>query len=309
MDDNLYSVVIPVYKSEKILPALYEKIKTVFNKIQVRYELILVDDCSSDNSWKVMKSIHQKDSNVKIVSLMKNFGQHNALICGFAFARGNYIITMDDDLQNPPDQIPKLIDAVKSTDMDVVYGMSRSRKHSAFRKLGSRIFYRFISFIFNDTTNCQISNFRIIKKSVVDSILEMPTPNPIVGLMTLGITDRIGYVDVRHDKRYCGKTTYSWAKLIGHFLNGILYHSAFPLKAVFCLGLVCFGVSFILGIYYLINYIRGIITVSGWTTLVLLTLMFSGIIMLSLGIVGEYLFRIIQEVHNRPQYIIREKEL
>ncbi|MHC4754076.1 MAG: glycosyltransferase family 2 protein [Planctomycetota bacterium] len=309
MSELLCSIIVPVYKSEDTLQLLYERVDKTFNNIEAEYELIFVDDCGNENTWEVLKSLRESNKKVRIIRLTRNFGQHNALMCGFSFAVGEFIVTIDDDLQNPPEEIPKLIDAIKASGHDVVYGAPEERKHSFSRNLFSSIFNGFISLIYGKSSNFKLSNFRIIKKSVIDQITKVQTPNPFIGLLILKVTDRIGTVVVKHHERTKGKTTYSTVKLIRHFLNGVLYHSALPLKVVSLLGILSFCISFILGLFYLISYLRGIITVSGWTTLVLLILFFSGIIMFSLGIVGEYLFRIIQEVHRNPQYVIREKDV
>lgn len=303
-----YSVVIPVYKSEYTLQPLSERIHAVFNSIGEAYELILVEDCGGDGSWDVMRAIRNNHPEAKIARFTRNFGQHNAILCGFSMAEGDYIITMDDDLQNPPEEIPRLIDAMNTSGVDVVYGLPETRKHSVVRNLGSRFFMRLISNIFGMDRGFGMSSFRIIRKETVEHLLNYATPNPVLGPLLLKITDRIGSVKVEHHPRRNGESTYSTKKLIRHFLNGILYHSDLPLKAVFFLGIGCLILSLGLGLFYLARYLTGAIGVSGWTTLVLLVLFFSGIGMFSLGIIGEYLLRIIQEVKRGPQYIIRDME-
>jgi len=309
MAKPLYSIVVPVYKSEHCLRELYNRIDKTFENIDGDYELILVEDCGGDNSWQVMKSLRELDNRVKIIKLTRNFGQHNALMCGFSFASGRYVITMDDDLQNPPEEIPKLIDAITNSDFDVVCGMPKKRKHSLFRNIGSHAYLSLVSLIFKQIPYLKMSNFRIIRKYVIDNVLQIYTPNPTVGILMLKITEKVGGVTVDHHERFCGKSTYSRAKLFRHSMHGILYNSTLPLKVVFFLGIVCLCLSAALGMYYLIAYLKGAITVSGWTTLVLLMLSSSGIIMFSVGIIGEYLLRIIQEVYRIPQYVIKDKEI
>jgi dolichol-phosphate mannosyltransferase/undecaprenyl-phosphate 4-deoxy-4-formamido-L-arabinose transferase len=309
MAEQLYSIVVPVYRSESSLRQLYSRIDSTFENIDGDYELILVEDCGRDNSWQVMKSLRELNSKVKIITLTRNFGQHNALMCGFSFASGRYVITMDDDLQNPPEEIPKLIDALTGSDLDVVYGIPKRKKHSVVRNVGSFVFVGLASLIFKQIPKFRMSNFRIIKKYVVDQILQINTPNPLVGFLVLKVTERIGTVTVDHHERPDVKTTYSAAKLLKHFMHGILYNSTLPLKGVLVVGVACLCLCAVLGTYYLIAYLRGAITVSGWTTLVLLILFFSGIIMFSMGIIGEYLLRIIQEVYRIPQYVIKDKEV
>lgn len=309
MVETLYSIVVPVYKSEKSLRDLYDRIDKAFQNIDGDYELILVEDCGGDNSWQVMKSLRELNKKVKIITLTRNFGQHNALMCGFSFASGEYVITMDDDLQNPPEEIPKLIDAITASDLDVVYGIPKGKKHSLIRNMGSFAFIRLVSLIFKRIPKLKMSNFRIIRKYMVDQILQINTPNPLVGFLILKVTEKIGTITVEHHERLHTKTTYSTAKLLRQFMHGILYNSMLPLKAVFVLGIGCLCLCVTLGMYYLIMYLKGLITVSGWITIVLLLLFFSGIIMFSIGIIGEYLLRIIQEVYRTPQYVIKDKEV
>ena len=304
-----YSVVVPVYRSERTLSVLRERIDAVFKKIDQNYELILVEDCGGDNSWEIMKEMHKNHPEVKCVRLSRNFGQHNALVCGFKLARGKYIITMDDDLQNPPEEIPKLIEVIEKFDTDVVCGIPDSRKHSTWRNFGSHFFLKIISNIFGKDQRFRLSSFRIIRSDIAKHVSAFPTPNPVVGALLMKVTERFETISVKHSPRFVGKSTYTPIKLFRHFLNGILYHSDFPLKAVSVMGVSCLLLSILLSIYYLLRYLTGNIGVSGWTTIVLLILFFSGIGMFSMGLVGEYLLRIIQEVKGIPAYIIRDEEL
>lgn len=302
----MYSVVVPVYNSASSLPELHARIDQTFKGLNRPFELILVEDGSRDNSWEIMKSLRADDRRVKIVRLAKNYGQHNALMCGFKFTRGDFVLTIDDDLQNPPEEIPKLIRAIESSNHDVVFGVPMRRAHSAIRNTASFTYFRLLAKAMGENANLRLSNFRIIKKHVIDHILSVSSPNPIVGLLLLNVTDRIASVPVEHHERRYGCTTYSNAKLVKLFLHGILYNSFLPLKLVWYLGIGCLGLSGGLGLYYLIRYLTGTITVSGFTTLVLLILFFSGIQMFAVGVVGEYLLRIIQEVRQIPPYTIRD---
>ena len=305
----LHSIVVPVYKSDRSLRELYERTRSVFQHIDEAFELILVEDCGGDNSWRIMRSLRNQDERVKILRLTKNFGQHNALMCGFSQASGDFIITMDDDLQTPPEEIPKLITGIKDSDFDVVYGISSEKKHSLIRNLGSCVYRCFMSSIFKQMPRFQLSNFRIIRKDVIKHILDIPTPNPLVGLLLLKVTHRIGSVETEHHQRKYGKTTYNPMKLIQHFLNGILYNSTLPLKGVCILGIFTSTISIVLCMYYFYLYFSGQIGVQGWITIILLILFFFGILMFSVGIIGEYLLRIIQEIDNTPTYLVKDKDV
>ena len=305
----LYSIVVPVFNSEHSLEELHEETCAVFDTLGSSFELILVEDCGIDNSWEVMKSLRSRDRRVKIIRLTKNFGQHNALMCGFSVAQGDFVITMDDDLQTPPQEIPKLINGLHESELDVVYGLPQRRKQSAIRNLGSTLYRYLIGCIFSEQPRSRLSSFRIIRKDIVDHILQIPTPNPLIGLLILKVTDNVGSVEVENHQRKYGKTNYTPLKLVRHFLNGILYHSTLPLKAVCLLGICTSSLSVLLSIYYLILYATGRIGVQGWVTIVLLVLFFSGTIMFSIGIIGEFLLRIIQEVGRMPTYLVKEKDV
>ncbi len=309
MSEALYSIVVPVYKSERSLRELYERIDKALEGVRGDYELILVEDGGGDSSWEVMQSLREQDKRVKIVRLTRNFGQHNALMCGFSFASGEYVVTIDDDLQNPPEEIPRLIEEIRRTGLDMVCGTPATRKQSRVRNAGSFAYRRLVSMMFKQDPVFQMSNFRIIRRAVIENLLHMRTPNPAVGLLILQITDKIGNITVEHLPRPHGRTTYTAGKLARHFLHGVLYHSTLPLKGVFFMGLLSMFIAFALGGYYLTLFFLGRITVPGWMTLVLLLLFFSGAVMFSLGIIGEYLLRIIQEVNQAPQYLIREKDV
>ena len=305
----LYSIVIPVYKSERSLKELYQRICRCFESIDSDFEIIMVEDCGNDNSWQILKDIRGKDKRVKIIQLMKNFGQHNALMCGLSHCRGDYAITIDDDLQNPPEEIPKLIHAIGKSNFDIVYGIPKTKKHSLFKNIGSNLYFWCINQGAKSMKPVVMSSFRVIHKNVVEVLVQNKTPNPLVGTLLMNITESVGFVFVEHHKRYYGRSTYRLRGLTKHFLNGILYQSILPLKLVFYLGIFCCILSALLGSYYLLLYFFGQIGPPGWMTIVLLILFFSGLTMFSIGIIGEYLLRIIQEVSFVPQYTIREKDL
>ena len=227
MIDVSYSVVIPVYNSDKTLLQLHKRLDNVFKSINRTYELICVDDHSTDDSWNVLKALHKFNSNVRIVRLSRNVGQHKALMCGFSFVSGAFIITIDDDLQNPPEEIPTLINTIEKSGFDVVYGISPERNHSFIRKLGSRIYFWSMS---STLKGFPVSNFRVVRRHVIDAILTFNTSRPLIGVLIISVTEKIGSVTVRHAERARGKSTYTPFKLITHFVNGILYKSGIMRK-------------------------------------------------------------------------------
>ena len=190
---SLYSIVVPVYNSEKTLEELYTRIRDVFDHtMKENFELILVDDSSRDNSYEVMEKLHKADSRVKIIQMAKNFGQHPALLCGFSFAKGDFIITMDDDLQHRPEEIPKMAAAINERDdVDVIIAKYENRKHNFIRKLGTKISIYATSKMLNKDPNLEITSFRLMRRFIVEAILNTNTHLPQIGNLLVQSSNRI----------------------------------------------------------------------------------------------------------------------
>jgi len=306
----LYSVVVPVYNSQATLEELYQRIRKVFEEgVQQDFELVLVDDSSKDASFEKMKELRQKDKRVKIIQLSRNYGQHSALLCGFGYAKGERIVTMDDDLQHPPEEIPKLIKELdENEELDVVIGKYTTKKHGPIRNFGTYLANRVSSSIFKKDPNLQLTSFRLMKRFVVQAMLKMQVDFPRVGHLLLLVSNRIGNVVVEHDSRKYGQSGYTFKRLVKDFLGNILTNSSFPLIVVRDIGIGSFIVSIFLGIYYLVRYLLFGVSIQGFTTLVLLVLAYSGLILLGIGIVGEYLIRILNEAKKIPNYAVRQWE-
>lgn len=308
---NLYSIVVPVYNSEQTLEELYTRIRNVFeHTMKENFELILVDDSSRDNSYTVMEKLHKADSRVKIIQMAKNFGQHPALLCGFSFAKGDFIITMDDDLQHPPEEIPKMAAAINEReDVDVIIAKYENRKHSFIRKLGTRISVYATSRMLNKDPDLEITSFRLMRRFIVEAILNTNTHLPQIGNLLVQSSNRIINIPVQHDSRKVGHSNYTFRHLARDLIYDITSNSAFPLVLVRDLGIFSFIVSILLGLFYLIRYFAYGVSVEGWTTLVLLILAYNGIILLAIGIIGQYLMNILSEAKKMPNYVIRKKDL
>lgn len=300
-----YSVVIPVYNSEMSLNNLHERLTKTFEKITSSYNIIMVDDCSRDNSWRVMEKIHSQDKKVKIIRLMRNFGQHNALMCGFNNANSDYVITMDDDLQHPPEEIPKLTDKINEG-YDVVYGQYRNKRHNMFKNFGSRMVNKILKKITENRFD--ITSFRIIDKKVIDHIIKFNNYNVIVDVFISNVVSNrnIGVCLVEHGARRYGKTNYSFKDLLFFAMSMIFNYSISPLRLATITGFMISFLSALLGVIILIRFFLHKITVSGWTSLILSIAFFSGLILFVLGIIGEYIGRIFLSISNKPQFIIRE---
>lgn len=308
---SLYSVVVPVYNSEHTLEELYSRVRAVFDEtIKREFELILVDDGSKDHSYEKMQELHKRDGRVKIVQMAKNFGQHPALLCGFSYVKGDFIITMDDDLQHPPEEIPKLVSAMdERDDVDVIIAKYEGRQHNAIRRLGTWVSVYATSKMLKKPRDLEITSFRLIRRFVVDAIVKMNVHLPQIGNLLVQTSNRIINVPVHHDARKYGKSGYSFGRLVKDLMYDITTNSAFPLIVVRDLGIVSFVISMILGLYYLVRYFMFGVSVEGWTTLVLILLAYNGVVLLSIGIIGAYLMHILDESKKMPNYVERRKEM
>ncbi len=308
---SLYSVVVPVYNSEHTLNELYDRVSAVFDtQLHQDFELILVDDGSKDNSWGVMEQLHEKDGRVKIIQQARNFGQHPALLCGFHYVNGDFIITMDDDLQHPPEEIPKLVKVMNERDdVDVIIAKYEGRKHNLIRRLGTRLSVYATSKMLKKPKDLEITSFRLIRRFIVDAIIQMNVRLPQIGNLLVLTSNRIINVPVKHDARKYGHSGYTFRHLVHDLLYDITTNSAFPLLLVRDIGILSFACSVILGLYFLIRYFMFGWSVEGWTSTILIVLAFSGLTLLSLGIVGEYLMHILDEAKKMPNYVERQKKL
>ena len=308
---SLYSVVVPVYNSENTLDELYLRIRQVFeHTLHEEFELILVDDSSRDNSFSVMEQLHQKDSRVKIIQLARNFGQPSAVLCGFSHVSGDFVITLDDDLQHPPEEIPKMVKVMmERDDVDVILAKYENRKHGIIRRLGTFVAKLATAQMMNTAGDLDMTSFRLIRRFVVDAVLKMNIHLPQIGNLLLQVSNRIINVPVAHDARKYGRSNYTFRRLLNDLVYDITTHSALPLVVVRNIGIFSFIVSIFLGIYYLFRYFVFGISVEGFTTLVLLILAYNGLILLSVGILGQYLMHVLNEAKKTPPFVIRKKDM
>lgn len=307
----LYSVVVPVYNSSGMLDELYNRIKAVFeNVIHEDFELILVDDFSKDASFSVMKRLGEMDGRVKYIRLAKNHGQQRAVLCGIEHTSGDYVITMDDDLQHPPEEIPKLIEKMGSDpDIDVVIGMYDSKKHNGIRRLGTMMLDGLSNIAFKKKKDLKLTSFRLMKSFVADNLSEVNLKAPTVGHCLLMVEGNMVNTLVHHDERGEGHSGYSFKKLVKSFMSNVYSNSDLPLRMIGSIGTLSFAASLILIIYYLIRYFSGHVSVSGWTTLVILVLLMNGLSLFSVGVMGRYLMFAINEIKRLPKYTVKEKNV
>ncbi len=299
------SVVIPVYRGASTIGAVVGGVLAYLKSAEVSGEIVLVDDASPDHAWGVIAELAGRfPEYIRAIRLMRNFGQHNAIMCGLRHARGDYIITMDDDGQHPPEEIPKLLRAIEETDADVVYGVPRERNHSPWRNLGSWVVVSFYKWTFR--TNVTPSSFRIMRRQVVEAILSYDLNYTYIDGLLAWNTDRITQVEVEHRPRSKGRSGYNFGKLFTLAMNLFTNFSLLPLQMVSITGFVVAIGGFALGLYYLLQRIVGGIAVPGYASLIVAVLVLGGLQMLSLGIIGEYLGRVHLNMNRKPQYSVRE---
>lgn len=301
------SIVIPCYNSQTSIPELNKRLHQSLQSLQKSYEIIYVNDQSKDHTLQKLTQIADSSEHVKVIDLMFNVGQFRALYCGFEEAIGKYIVTIDDDLQHPPEEIEKLYIAIKkNNDIDAVFGRYEEKKHSHFRNIGSS-FIKFINErIYGKPKNLTMSAFRIMRRELVETILSHKTISPVIGAVILKSTNKIINVKVQHDKRKYGTSNYTTVKLLKATLDNALNFSSLPLQTVSLIGLIVSTISFLFSMFYLVRYFFTDTGVPGWTSIMVLLNFYAGLILVSLGFIGEYLIRILMEVNGTPKFKIRK---
>jgi undecaprenyl-phosphate 4-deoxy-4-formamido-L-arabinose transferase len=298
------SVVVPVYRSTATLEELVERLRRVLAPLAASYEIILVDDASPDQSWAVVQRLQRRyPEHVIGVQLTRNFGQHNALMCGFRHARGEVVVTMDDDLQHPPEDIPTLWEKLRTRDLDLVYGRFEVKRHASWRNLGSRTLAAIGRLAMK--SDFRISPFRIIRQPLVQSILTYALNFTFVDGLLAWNTQRIGEVAVHHRPRVHGRSGYSLRKLLLLSINLLTNFTLLPLQAISACGALAAGLGFVASCYYLAHYLFTQTAVQGYTSVILAVLILGGLQLLALGIMGEYVGRLHMNVNRKPQYVER----
>lgn len=303
------SVIIPMYYEEEVAEKCYEKVTETLNNIKnYDYEIICINDGSKDRTLQILENIAKKDERLKILSFSRNFGHQCAVTAGLKFATGDAIVIIDADLQDPPELIPEMI-ALWENGNDVIYGKRKSRKgESPFKLLTAKMFYKTLNALSDVEIPKDTGDFRLVDKKVVDTINSLPEHNKFLR----GLFSWVGYnqvpLEYERKERYAGKTKYPLRKMLKLASDGIISFSTKPLKIVGCLGISTIVLSIILLIYALISYIFKLNELSaGWTSLMICITLFSGVQLLSLWIMSEYIGRIYDEAKQRPQYIIEKK--
>ena len=302
--DISLSVVIPVYGGEKTVGKLVDTLVELLPAKSL--QIVLVYDCSPDNSHAVCLEAQQRHpSVVTYLQLAKNFGEHNAVLAGLNHATGEYVVTMDDDFQNPPEEVEKLVNTALAGDHDVVYVTYRVKRDSWFRNLGSRFNDFMARFLLDKPKDLYMSSFRCLNRFLVKEIIKYTGPYPYIDGLILRATRNIGQVEAEHHERNEGESGYTLRKLLSLWLNMFVNFSVMPLRISMVVGL-CFSIlGLVLAVYSVIEKILVPGLPAGYPTLLVAITVFSGIILIMLGLVGEYLGRMYLTANQSPQFTIR----
>lgn len=296
------SVVVPVYRSQATLPELHRRLVAALEPVEPSFEILLVEDCGGDHSWNVIQAIAAADSRVRGIQLSRNFGQHAATICGFSQARGEWIATLDDDLEQAPENLPELYRKALEG-FDLVYGVYPQRSHKTWRNATSAI----ARWLFNKaipSLNYEYTSFRMIRGNIARELQRFDSPFPFVDGYLSWLTNRCASVEVPHGVRVSGTSNYTFRKLLTHTVNIFVTFSDLPLRMASWLGLL----SFLLGMGWLafivLRFLVGGISVSGFASIMAGILLFGGVQLLVLGVFGEYLGRMNFKSSKKPLFIV-----
>jgi undecaprenyl-phosphate 4-deoxy-4-formamido-L-arabinose transferase len=301
------SIVIPVYNGEHTIGRLVKELIAALSN-QYDLEIVLVNDNSPDNSESVCAAIFEEYPDiVRFYSLAKNVGEHNAVMAGLNQATGDYMVIMDDDFQNPISEVLKLLKYAAQNDCDVTYSYYKKKKHSVFRNLGSLLNDKIANIMLKKPKKLYLSSFKVMNRFIVDEIIKYDLPYPYIDGLILRTTDKIAMVEVEHSKRQIGKSGYTLTKLIRLWLNMFTSFSILPLRVSVVFGMVTALLGMIFGIIIILEKFSNPNLPVGYTSLIVVVLVFAGIQLVSLGVIGEYLGRIFLSQNKKPQYTVRKK--
>ena len=311
------SFVIPCYRSANTIETVVQEIRDTVaarnaatplteSAQKYDYEIVLVNDCSPDNVWNVIERLAAEDNHIKGICLAKNFGQHSALMAGYAQTTGDYVVSLDDDGQTPASETFKLVDKLEEG-YDVVYGYYLHSTQHLFRRFGTWVNKKMAEAIIGQPKTLRTTSFFIMRKFIVDEIVRYPHPFAYIGGLVFRATKNLGNVQVKHRRRLEGESGYTIASLIGLWINGFTAFSVKPLRAATFIGLICAAIGFAAGIFVIYKKLMFPGVPVGYTSMLATMLFIGGMIMLLLGLIGEYVGRIYISMNLAPQYVIRKK--
>ncbi len=300
------SLVVPVYNEHETLPAFYQRATAALETLKVPFEMIFVDDGSTDGSFEDLRALAQRDPRVRVISFSRNFGHQTAVTAGLHYARGQAVAVIDADLQDPPEFVPKMFDKWREG-YQVVYAVRKTRKEGWLKRTAYLAFYRLLRSLAYVDMPLDAGDFAVMDRRVVDELNAMPERNRFVR----GIRAWVGFkqIGLEYDRaeRFAGESKYSLRKLFKLAYDGVISYSFVPLRLATHLGFAISAVAFALIVYLVgLRILYGEKMIAGWTSTVVVVLFLGGVQLLSLGILGEYVGRIFDEVKRRPLYVVRE---
>lgn len=300
------SFVIPCYKSEKTIEGVVREIKETMETLsEYCYEIILVNDCSPDDTFSVITKLCRQNENICGISLAKNFGQHSALMAGFHYVTGDILVCLDDDGQTPANEVGKLLAEIENG-QDVVYAKYDHKKHSVFRNFGSAVNEKMAQFLLGKPKELYVSSYFAARRFIVDEMLRYDKSYPYIIGLVLRSTKRISNVTVSHREREIGTSGYTLGKLVALWMNGFTAFSVKPLRMATGVGILCACAGFLYGIYTVIKKLVNPLVPIGFSSLMSAIMFIGGMILFMLGMLGEYIGRMYIGMNNAPQYVIRE---
>jgi glycosyltransferase involved in cell wall biosynthesis len=301
----MYSIIIPIFNEEKILPELHQRLEKVAANLDGPVEVILIDDGSKDRSFEIMKDLHARDPRIKSIRLSRNFGHQIAISAGLDLAGGKAIILMDGDLQDPPELLPEMIARWKEGNQ-VVYTVKKSRKENKLKRFAFKSFYRILHALSTVEIPMDAGNFSLLDRRVVEILRKMPERNRYISGLRAWSGFRQTAVYYDRDPRFAGKPQMSLSRLVQLALDGIFSFSNVPLRLAIYLGLATAFLSFAIGLWAISARLFTDKAVLGWASTIISILFVGGMILFTLGVIGEYISRIYEEVKNRPLYVVQE---
>lgn len=299
------SIISPVFNAEKIIPFLVESVEKSIQKITPDYEIILVEDGGSDNSWEIIENIAKTNPKVLGVKLSRNFGQHYAITAGLDQSKGDWVVVMDCDLQDQPEEIGKLYNKAQEG-FDIVIGSRFDRKDGFFKRFSSKIFYRTLGYLTGSEQDETVANFGIYSRNVVNAVISLRESIRYFPTMVKWVGFKSTKVSVEHGKREQGASNYNFKRLINLALDIILAFSDKPIRILTKTGLLISVISVLIAFVYFIKWLKGDVLVLGYTSLIISIWLLSGMILSTLGIIGLYVGKTFEGVKNRPIYIIEK---
>lgn len=296
---------MPLFRCESCIEELYRRVLAVFERMRVDFELILVNDGSPEGDWRVARALAQRDARVKAINLSRNFGQHYAISAGLDAADGDWVVVMDGDLQDPPEEIAALHAKAKEGH-DIVFGRKPERSHSTFKRLTSRAFTRLLGFLMGESLDNAVTHFSIVSREVAHNARQFREHNRSYAFLLRWLGFDVAYIDVRHDPRFAGEGAYTLGKLLRLAFELVVSQSDKPLRISIGFGFVVALLAFLYGAFMVARYFTSGTPVEGWTSLITSIYFLGGLGFVALGVTGLYVGRIFEETKARPLYVVKE---